>query len=144
MNKSSFEEILENEGRLTYSNVGVSMLPLIRQGRDLVVIDRPRGRLKKYDVPLYRRTKGEYVLHRVLKVCEHDYILCGDNQWAAESGITDEQVLGVMTAVIRDGKTLSAADWRYRLYVHIWCDLFPLRALIVRGVKWMTRWKPNR
>ena len=66
MSNSSFEEILDREGQLIYTNVGDSMWPLIRQGRDLVVIHRTTGRLKKYDVPLYRRDSGQYVLHRVL------------------------------------------------------------------------------
>lgn len=48
MSNSSFEEILTNEGRLIYSNVSDSMLPLIRQGRDLVEIERVSGRLKRY------------------------------------------------------------------------------------------------
>ena len=30
----SYEEYLEKHGSLTYSNVGVSMLPLLRQGLD--------------------------------------------------------------------------------------------------------------
>ena len=59
MSSSSFEEILEKEGHLIYSNVGDSMLPLIRQNRDLVVIERPAGRLRKFDVPLSRRDRGE-------------------------------------------------------------------------------------
>ena len=133
MSKSSFEEILEKEGRLIYSNVGDSMQPLIRQGRDLLVIESPRGRLKKYDVPLYRRDSGQYVLHRVLQVREHDYVLCGENSWHKENGVTDRQILGVLTSVVRDGKELPVTDWRCRLYIHLWCGLFPLRALLLKG-----------
>ena len=66
MRKSSFEEILARDGRLVYSNVGDSMWPLIRQGRDLLVIEPARGRLKRLDVPLYKRDNGQYVLYRVL------------------------------------------------------------------------------
>ena len=132
--KSSFEEILAKEGRLIYTNVGDSMLPLIRQNRDLVVIERPAGRLRKFDVPLYRRDSGQYVLHRVLKVRENDYVLCGDNRCSRETGITDRHVLGVLTAVIRDRKELSVNDWRYRLYVRLWCGLFPLRVFLLRGI----------
>ena len=144
MNSVSFEEILEKEGRLVYSSVGDSMLPLIRQGRDLLVIERPDGRLKKYDVPLYRRDSGQYVLHRVLKVRENDYVICGDNRWAKEYGVTDRQILGVLTAVIRDGKEVPVTDRRYRLYVRLWCGLFPLRAFALRGLhilKRILRWK---
>ncbi len=143
MSKSSFEEVLAKEGRLVYSNVGTSMLPLIRQGRDLMVIRKPSGRLRKYDVPLYRRDNGQYVLHRVLKVREEDYVICGDNCIRLETGITDRQILGVLTAVVRDGKELPVTDWRYRLYVLLWCGLFPLRVFLLKGIRaWKRmRWK---
>lgn len=139
MNKSSFEEILEKEGRLVYSNVGDSMLPLIRQGRDLLIIELPCGRLKKYDVPLYRRDSGQYVLHRVLKVRQNDYVLCGDNRWTKETGITDRHVIGILTAVVRNGKELPVTALRYRMYVHLWCDLFPLRAFFLKGIRFLKR-----
>ncbi len=139
MEKSTFEEILAKEGRLIYTNVGDSMRPLIRQGRDLLVIERHTGRLRRYDVPLYRRDSGQYVLHRVLRVRENDYVLCGDNRWHRETGITDRHVIGVLTAVVRDGKELPVTDWRYRLYVHLWCDLFPLRAVLLRGIHTLKR-----
>ena len=104
MNSSSFEEILEREGRLIYSNVGDSMWPVIREGRDLLVIERKSDRLRRYDVPLYRRDSGQYVLHRILKVRDEDYVICGDNRWHRETGITDRHILGVLTAIIRDGR----------------------------------------
>ena len=80
---SSFEELLERDGKLVYTNVGVSMMPLLRQHRDVMVIGRvPKGeRLKKYDAPLYKRRNGQYILHRILEVREKDYVVCGDNCW---------------------------------------------------------------
>jgi hypothetical protein len=117
------------------------MLPLIRQGRDLMVIRKPSGRLRKYDVPLYRRDNGQYVLHRVLKVREEDYVICGDNCIRLETGITDRQILGVLTAVVRDGKELPVTDWRCRLYVLLWCGLFPLRVFALKGIR---AWKRRR
>ena len=39
--------------------------------------------------------------------------------------------IGVLTAVIRDGQKLPVTDQRYRLYVHLWCDLFYLRAAVL-------------
>lgn len=139
MNKSTFEEILARDGQLVYTNVGDSMLPLIRQGRDLLVIKPKTGRLKKYDIPLYRRDSGQYVLHRVLKVRPDDYMICGDNRWSREYGITDRHIVGVLTAIIRDGKEIPMTDWRLRLYAHLWCDLFPLRAGILRCLSVMKR-----
>ena len=141
MNSTSFEEILQTQRRLVYTSVGNSMRPLIREGRDLLVIEKTSGRLKKYDIPLYRRDSGQYVLHRVLKVRENDYVLCGDNRWRKEYGITDRHILGVLTAVIRDGKELRMSDRRYRLYVHVWCDLFPLRAFLLKAAHVLRRIK---
>ena len=42
---------------------GISMEPLIHQGRDAVFIKKPEGRLKKYDIAFFKRENGEYVLH---------------------------------------------------------------------------------
>lgn len=129
---STFEDEIAKHGLLIYTNVGDSMMPLLRQRKDLLIISRkPEGRLKKYDVPLYKRDSGQYVLHRILKVRKNDYIICGDNRWKRETGITDHHVIGVLTAVVRDGKVISVTDRKYRLYVHLWCDFFFIRAVIL-------------
>lgn len=131
--KSTFEEEIQRTGKLVYTNVGDSMLPLIRQGRDLLVITRVEGRLKKYDVPLYKRDSGQYVLHRILKVRDKDYVICGDNRYHREYGITDRHIIGVLTGIVRDGREISMKSLPYRLYVHLWCDFFWVRALILKG-----------
>ena len=38
MSKSTFEEELKEKGVLVYTNVGTSMRPLIRQGKDVMII----------------------------------------------------------------------------------------------------------
>ncbi len=129
-----FEDVIERDGRLVYTNVGDSMRPLIRQDRDILIIEKPHGRLKKYDVPLYKRDSGQYVLHRVLKVRDSDYVICGDNRYSKEYGISDRHIIGVLTAVVRDGKEMPITDWRYKVYVHLWCDLFPIRAIILKFI----------
>ncbi|MGM9664493.1 MAG: S24/S26 family peptidase [Eubacteriales bacterium] len=131
MNKSTFEEEIRRNGKLVYTNVGDSMMPLIKQGRDLLIISAINGRLKKYDVPLYKRDSGQYVLHRILKVRKDDYVICGDNRWQREYGITDRHIIGVLTGVVRGGKEISVNDKRYRFYVHLWCDFFYVRAFIL-------------
>ena len=126
------EDVIERDGKLVYTNVGDSMRPLIRQGKDLIIIEKPQGRLKKYDVPLYKRDSGQYVLHRILKVRENDYVICGDNRYSKEYGITDKHIIGVLTAVVRDGKEISMTDWKYKAYIHLWCDLSPVRAFVLK------------
>ena len=128
----SFEELLERDGVLVYTNVGCSMMPLLRQRRDVIEI-RKKGpeRCKKYDVALYKRGK-KYILHRILKVLPEGYLIAGDHCVFVERDITDENILGVMTRVRRNGKDISVDNPWYRLYVHLWCDCYPVRMLILR------------
>lgn len=134
MSKATFEAELERTGRIVYPNVGDSMMPLLQQGRDLMIIEkRPQERCQKYDAVLYRRPDGRYVMHRILKVRKDDYVICGDNRWEREFGVPDSWILGVLTGVIRDGKEICVTDWQYRLYVHLWCDFFGIRAGILRA-----------
>ena len=128
----SFEAFLASKGYLLYTNIGTSMLPLLRQRRDIIEIHRkdPMTRCKRYDVVLYKRG-DRYILHRILKVRPNDYVICGDHNIWREYGITDELILGVMTRVIRDGKPIYPTDWKYKLYVHLWCDFYHVRAAIL-------------
>ena len=134
---SSFEEELERTGTLVFTNKGKSMLPLLRQNRDLMVIEKKGpGRCKKYDAVLFKRG-GRYVMHRILQVREQDYYIVGDNCRKGEY-VRDEQILGILKQVVRDGRTIDVGDPAYQRYVHLWCDLFPLRAglfLIRDGVR---------
>ncbi len=140
MNKSTIEEELLRSGQIVQPNVGDSMMPLLKQGRDLMIIDRkPEGRCKRLDAVLYRRPDGKYVMHRILKVRKDDYVICGDNRCNKEYGVPDSWILGVLTGVIRKGKQISVRDWRYLLYVHLWCDFFPIRSLIIRVIRRLQR-----
>lgn len=129
---SSFEEELEQNGTLVFPNKGTSMMPLLRQDRDLMVIEKKGPeRCKKYDAVLFKR-KDQYILHRILKVRDRDYWIVGDHCRAGES-VKDEQILGVLKQVVRDGRVIRTTDLDYRIYVHLWCDFFPLRCAILYG-----------
>ena len=129
---STYEAELQKNGKIIHTNVGTSMMPLLRQNRDVMIIERPEGRLKKYDVPLYKRKNGQYVLHRILKVREHDYVICGDHCVKKEYGITDNEIIGVLTGVIRDGKTITMDSFGYKFYYHLWCDFFYIRVFLLK------------
>lgn len=132
MNKTTYEQELKTNGKLVYTTVGRSMRPFLRSGEDLMIIEtREDSRFKPRDVVLYRRDSGKYVLHRIMAVRKHDYVLCGDNCWNLEPGIRDDQILGVLTAVIRDGKRRDVSDKFYRAKVFVWWLLYPIRACVV-------------
>ncbi len=131
MKKLSYEEILNRDGKYIFSPKGTSMLPILRQRRDTVLVEKNHTRLKKHDVALFKRKNGEYVLHRVIKVGENNYTFCGDNHTTLEHGVTDDMVLGVMTAFWRDEKEVKSTDFGYKLYTKIWCLSLTLRKVML-------------
>lgn len=99
---------------------GTSMLPMLRQGIDNVVLSPlPAGRLKKYDLPLYQRKDGSFVLHRIVRV-EDTYTCIGDNQFVLEPGVRHEQMIGVVTAFYRGTERHPVTSGAYRLYCRVW------------------------
>ena len=133
MSKSTYEQELERNGQLIYTTLGTSMRPFIRSQEDLVVIEKKTGgRYEKCDAVLYRRDSGQYVLHRIVKVCPDSYVLCGDNRIHREPGVRDDQILGVLTAVIRQGQRIDVNEEGYRRKIRRWVALYPLRAIFIK------------
>ena len=134
------EEILAETGELFTTASGVSMLPCIRPKRDMLHLAKPRHHIKKYDVLLYKRKNGTYILHRVMEVKSDSYVLCGDNQWVLEHGITDEQVLGVLRGFYRGKKYIDCQkNHLYHFYVKLWCFSLGIRRWFLRGMNLMRR-----
>ena len=62
------ETVMESGGEFRMYPRGTSMLPLIVQNRDSVVLKRNfEDAAKKHDIAFYRRDNGQFVLHRVMK-----------------------------------------------------------------------------
>jgi hypothetical protein len=116
---------LSNGGKATLTVTGSSMMPMLRNRRDTVVLV-PSGNEKKGDVVLFQRTSGSYVLHRIIKTTEAGYICCGDNQ-AEQEPIEKEQLVAVMEGFTRKGKYYDRNAAGYRLYQTVWVELFFLR-----------------
>lgn len=127
MIKTTFEEELKRKGSFTYMCSGVSMLPMLRQKKDLFTIEKKEGRCKKFDVVLYKRPPVSFVLHRIVEVREQTYVILGDNCLNKEYGIKEEDIIGIMTSFVRNGKEYSVSHKGYQLYVRVWYFLYPLR-----------------
>ena len=140
MNKPvSPERYLEEHGSLTYRNTGTSMLPLLKEGRDLFTVTKKgSGRCRKGDVVLYRRGK-QLVLHRVVEVREKDYVILGDGCVRRETGVTDDDILGVMTGFVRRGREHRTDEPGYRLYTRLWMAAAPLRIPLQKAVHRLRR-----
>ena len=125
------EELLKTQDEVMTRTRGTSMRPLLRQGRDIVVIKRPEFPLKAGDAPLYRvKGKKELVLHRILKVGKDGaYIIRGDNLFFKEY-VKESQIVGVMKAFYREGRYCDCEKSRkYKLYIIFSRVSYPLRYL---------------
>ena len=127
----SYEEYLNKNGSLTYGNKGVSMLPLLREGRDLFTVRKKEAeRCKAGEVVLYKREPDQYVQHPIIKVQPKEYVILGDNCINREYGITDNDILGVMIGFVRDGKEYSVEALWYRIYSFVWLHTAGLRIVV--------------
>ena len=120
---------LEKYGAYASTTVGVSMRPLFKTGRDMVIIEKPKGELRRFDVALYKSRSGAYTLHRVVRVKADEYLIRGDNTFRIEH-IAKERVIGVLTAFNRKGKRHSTDELGYRIYSRVWNFIYPIRYLI--------------
>lgn len=102
---TNIEEELETYGQCFIQTLGISMEPIIHNRSTTVVLKKLEGPPKLNDVVLFRRSNGEQVLHRVVKVREHDYLCLGDNLIYKES-VRPEMILGVMKGYF-DGEDME-------------------------------------
>ena len=114
-----FREQLDAGKNVWFSPRGISMLPMLRQGVDSVMLSPVAGTLTKYDLPLYRRDDGKYILHRIVKVGK-TYTCIGDNQYQYETGVRHDQMIGLVTGFYRDQEYHSATELSHRVYRFLW------------------------
>ena len=120
-----FEEVLEKDGELFFTNVGYSMYPLIKQREDILHIIKADD-YKRGDIILFKSNVDHYVLHRILKIKKDQIITAGDYNYFKDQPITREQVLGkLVTIKKKDGKEIDlskdkkARKFWYTNFFHI-------------------------
>jgi hypothetical protein len=108
------DESFEKFGSYTDTVHGDSMYPFIRQEIDYVTVLPAPKKLNKYDVVLFKRPTGQYVLHRITKIKHNSYIICGDNRFLRED-IPNKWVVGILESVSAPGrKTIMTDDKQVR------------------------------
>jgi hypothetical protein len=124
-NKYTIEEIIRLNGKFVGPTMGVSMLPMLKEGRDTIVVSAKTKRLKRLDVALYKRD-GKYILHRVLQPIDGGYIIRGDNCYEDEN-IPEDAVFGVLTEFFQKDKHTFVDDKKYLKYVKKRLKSYPIR-----------------
>lgn len=124
----AIQETLENGGTVELPITGTSMFPLLKAGRDTVII-KADSSYNVGDIIFYRRDDGHFVLHRIVGADENGYILCGDNQVALERNITEKHIIAKVIEINRDGKIIPSDDPKYLRKVDFWIKALPHRRL---------------
>lgn len=133
-----FRERLAAGQKVKLSPRGTSMLPMLRQGLDTVTLSPLPEKLEKYDLPLYQRRDGHYVLHRVVKTGD-TYTCIGDNQFVYEKELRHEQMIAVVSSFHRGHREYGVEAWNYRLYCRIWHYSRPIRRIYRGCLRWIRR-----
>ncbi len=119
----TIEESIVRNGFHLSTVVGDSMMPLLRQGKDLVKVVPLTKPLEKYDIVLFKRPTGEYVLHRIVKAKSDYYVICGDNRFLREK-IPYNWIVGVAESVFIDNEEVQMSDERQLNYAKKICGSF--------------------
>lgn len=131
-NRAAYKKLANVELELTANDMyralitGDSMRPILRENRDVAIVDSVRGVLSPNDVVLYKRPDGQYVLHRILNTYGNYYVTCGDNRWKREK-IPFDWAIGVMKGFYNDDEYIDVTDKAYQRYSKLWCRIYPLR-----------------
>lgn len=135
MNETRIEQYINSTGEFIAIPVGTSMYPMLRNRRDSVYLVKYDGNgLKKYDLPVYKRPDGSQIMHRCIGKNEQGYIMCGDNQWIPEYGITDENIIAISKGFYRDEKFIPNSSLSYKAYCRLWCINLFIRKCILRVI----------
>ena len=107
--------IEEKNGKVRVYPRGKSMLPMIREGIDSVVLVKPDS-VNLYDIVLYKSNDGKYSLHRIVRFGKGRILVSGDNQSAFEC-ICKDKIVAKVESWYRGEKKIGCDDKKYIEYV---------------------------
>lgn len=134
---SAAQKVLINGEVMCYT-AGVSMYPMLRQGKDIVVVKQVGSGLKKHDVVLYLRNHGtKPVLHRIIRIRrDGSLVIRGDNTYKNELDISREDIIGVLVGFYRGGRYIDCERSRaYIIYVCLMRAFYPARWMWHRAIR---------
>ena len=122
-----FEDVLNKDGELIFTNVGYSMYPLIRQREDVLRIVKSDN-YKKGDIVLYKSEIDHYVLHRILKIKKDKVILAGDYNYFKDKPIAKDMILGVLRSITKKNGKIIDLDKDKKARMFFYTNFFYIKA----------------
>ncbi len=128
------ELLQQGSTRVTVPVAGSSMVPFLHSG-DTVHLDAVPETLHRGDVILYMRPNGDYVLHRICKLCpDGSLLVAGDAQKRLEILPDRSCVFAIAVSARHKGKIITPSSFHWRFYRRVWLWLRPIRPLFL-GLK---------
>lgn len=115
---------------VTLRGKGDSMRPFIVNKRDSVVL-RKAGKLQCGDIVLAEVAPQKYVLHRIIRMENGQFILRGDGNLYGTEQCDRQHISGYVTAIVRKGKQVDCSAAGERLKVQVWQALLPVRRYLL-------------
>lgn len=124
------KEMVDQGIEVSMTVSGTSMEPFLIHNQDRIFFQKPKGPIKKGDMVFFQRKTGEYVMHRIMRVRDHQYYLAGDHQTFLEGPIEESRIFAKIVSVERAGVWLSEDDRVWRFYAVWWRRLFWVRKVV--------------
>ncbi len=120
---------LISEGKtVSITAKGYSMNPFIVHMRDQITLGSwTDDQIKKGSVVLVKDIRGCYLIHRIIKREGDMLTLLGDGNIGIIETAHVKDIIGLMHAVTKKGRTYSVKSLRWRLYSWFWKILTPVR-----------------
>lgn len=128
----TLKELVEEGHEVSLLIAGYSMVPFLMHQRDTIFFSKPRRELRVGDMVFYRRSTGQYVMHRICAIRDEGYYMVGDAQQEIEGPLQRPQIFALITAVERKGKVLHPGDFLWEFFARVWLRLIPLRRWILK------------
>ena len=132
------EEEISLSREVTFRVRGNSMFPLLKDGRDSVVLYPCVGEeLRVMDVVLFKY-KGRHVLHRIVRIEGDTFYMQGDGVLVNKEKCTAGDVVGKVCMVIRpSGTEIPTTKWSWRLPSMLWRKTGVFKGCLLRVLRHM-------
>ena len=124
-------EVLSSGAVFPLVVTGSSMMPFLKGGRDIVRLHKT-DRFYRGQIVFFRRRNGEFVLHRIRRICPDGMLLVnGDAQKWCEY-IHRDQVLAEVISISRNQRDIYPNSMLSRVLRTLWYPTRVLRPFIWR------------
>jgi phage repressor protein C with HTH and peptisase S24 domain len=128
---SEIEKILSAGENVSITVKGRSMTPLLRNGRDVVVLSPADKMMLAVGQIVLFRYNDRHLLHRIIKIDAEKLLIQGDGVRSTEIA-TRADIIGVVIAIIsKNGKKITLPNFWEKFYFRLWLLLKPFRRYLL-------------